>query len=175
MFWTYQDDERKAIDDFEQTPLDPGFNSLGGPVTAVGFTLADERLLNNNSSDYPGGFTKDTSFYHDTLGLRLDWNTPGTYTTELPVGQRDVSMYTHLTLRVAKKFSGAQAPGPGVNLFVNVLDGNGNSAMWDLRTDQFDPVPHPFEGSEIANQSLMERRAHPPAAIHHEQLRCRPE
>jgi hypothetical protein len=42
-----------------------------------------------------------------------------------------------------------------VNLLVNIEDGAGHKAMWDLRTDQFDVVPHPFEGSEVPNQSLM--------------------
>jgi hypothetical protein len=154
-FWTYQDDERKAVDDFEQMPLDANINRLSGAVTAPGFTLFEERLLNNGSSDYPAGPLKDTQFYHDTLGLKLAWAAPQTYTTLIPAPHRDVSMFTHLTLRVAKKVTGAQVVGPPLNLFVNIEDGAGNKALWDLRTDQFDVIPHPFEGSEIANQALM--------------------
>ena len=155
VFWTYQDDERKAIDDFEQTPLDKTVNRVGGAATAPGFTTFEERLLNSGSTDYPAGFPTDFQFFHDTLGLKLAWATPQTYTTLIPVGHRDVSMYTHLTLRIAKKATGAVVAGPGVNLLVNIEDGAGKKALWDLRTDQFDLIPHPFEGSENPNQALM--------------------
>lgn len=155
VFWTYQDDERKALDNFEQTPLNAASNRLGGAVTAPGFTVFEERLLNSGSSSYPGGFPTDFSFYHDTLGLKLAWIAPQTYTTVIPVGHRDVSMFTHLTLRVAKKATGPQVAGPGVNLFINIEDGAGKKALWDLRTDQFDIIPHPFEGSDNPNQALM--------------------
>jgi hypothetical protein len=154
-FWTYQDKERRAVDDFEQTPLDANTNRLGGSVTAPGFTLFAENLLNHDSSDYPAGFPADTRFYHDTLGLKLAWASPETYTTLLPAGQGDASMFTHLTLRVAKKAPLPPGAGPAVNLRVNIEDGAGKKALWDLRTDQFDTIPHPFEGSAAANQALM--------------------
>ncbi len=145
VYWNYQDDQRTAVDDFEQMPLNPATNSLGGPAAGAGFTTFEERLLSAGGSDYPMPLPPtDTSFYHDTLGLKLAWASPQTYTTELPAGSRDVSAFTHLTLRVAKKVTGAPAAGPPVNLWVNVEDGSGNSALWDLRTDQFDPIPHPF-------------------------------
>lgn len=144
VFWTYQDDERMAVDDFEQSPTDPSVNSLGGPVSAPGFTTFAERLLNFNGTDYTAPPPSDSSFFHDTLGLRLSWATPQTYTTELPAGARDVSAYSHLTLRLAKKVTGAPMAGPAVNLLVNVEDGSGSSALWDLRTDQFDVLPHPY-------------------------------
>lgn len=155
VFWTYQDDERLALDDFEQLPQNAAQNSLGGMVTAPGFGTFAERLLNHDSTDYGGGFMTDGQFYHDTLGLKLAWAAPQTYTTELPVGQGDVSQYSHLTLRAAKKVTGVPGPGPAVNLFVNVEDGDGDQTMWDLRTDQFDPIPHPYERSFPANQALL--------------------
>jgi hypothetical protein len=154
-FWTYQDSERRAVDNFEQTPLNAGTNTLGGMVTAPGFTLFAEQLLNADSTDYPSGFTSDPAFRHDTLGLRLTWSTPQTYTTLIPAGQRDVSMYTHLTMRVAKKVTGAPMSGPAVNLNVNLEDGAGKKALWDLRTDQFDVIPHPYQRSAVSNQAQM--------------------
>ena len=155
VYWTYQDADRKAADDFEQSPLDPATNRMGGSVTAPGFTTFAEQLFNNGSSVYPSGLPTDAAFYHDTRGLKLAWTSPQTYTTNIPVGQRDASMYTHMTLRVAKKVTGPQGTGPAVNLLINVEDGTGKKALWDLRTDQFDLVPHPFEGSGVANQALM--------------------
>jgi hypothetical protein len=156
VFWNYQDAERKAIDDFERIPVNATVNRVGGAVMAPGFTVFEERLLNHDSTIYPNGLPTDTQFYHDTLGLKLAWAAPQTYTTLIPVGHRDVSMYTHLTLRVAKKASGPPAPGPGVNLFLNIEDNMGRKALWgDLRSDQFDVIPHPFEGSSVANLAQM--------------------
>jgi hypothetical protein len=155
VFWSYQDENRKAVDNFEQTPLNAAVNTLNGAVTAPGFTAFEERLLNHDSTDYTGGFMADSSFYHDTLGVKLAWAAPQTYTTVIPAGQGDVSMYTHLTLRVAKKVTGAPTTGPGVNLFINIEDGNGKKALWDLRSDQFDIIPHPYQRSSSSNQSLL--------------------
>lgn len=154
-FWTYQDDERKAVDDFEQTLINPNQNSLTGLVTAPGFTTFEERLLNHDSSDYPGGLPTDSQFYHDTMGLKLAWASPQTYTTNIPAAHQDVSAYTHLILRVAKRVSGVPTSGPGVNLRVNIEDGDGDTALWDLHTDQFDVVPHPYQRNFSSNQSLM--------------------
>ena len=149
VYWTYQDGNRKAVDNFEQTPLNPAENTLIGTVTAPGFTTFEERLLNNNHSIYPPGFPMDPKFFHDTLGLKLAWAAPQTYTSNFPA--TDVTMYTHLTLRVAKRVSGAPTSGTPVNLMINIEDGDGDQAHWDLKTDQFDIVPHPYERSNLFN------------------------
>jgi len=147
VYWTYQDADRKAVDNFEQMPLNASQNTLTDTVTAPGFTTFEERLLNNGSTDYTGTLPKDTQFFHDTLGLKLAWSIPQTYTTHIPVGYRDVTMYTHLTLRAAKRVTGTPTSGPAVNLTVNIEDGGGDTAHWDLKTDQFDVIPHPYERS----------------------------
>lgn len=157
VYWTYQDKVRIAVDDFEQRPNNAAQNSLLGAVSGPAFTLLDEFHFNQSGSDYttaPPLPTQDSQFYHDTLGLKLTWVGPGTYETLLP-GGLDVSGFTHLTLRVAKKVSGAPTTGPDVNLFVNIEDGLMNGALWDLRTDQFDRIPHPFERSSSSNQALL--------------------
>jgi hypothetical protein len=160
VFWTYQDGERKAVDNFEQTPLNANQNSLGGSVSGIGFTTFAEMLLNNGSSDYPIGFSTDSQFFHDTLGMRLAWASPQTYTTSIPVAHRNVSAYSHLTFRVAKRVTGSPVVGSPINLLVNIQDGAGHTAMAALRTDQFDPIPHPYRRSggwcgSCSNQSLM--------------------
>jgi hypothetical protein len=116
--------------------------------------------LNNWGSDYPPGFTQDIVFFHDALGLKLSWASAQTYTTNIPVGHRDASMYTHLSFRVAKRVYGGPVPGTPINLFVNVEDGTGNTGEWDQRTDLFDIIPHPYErlrtsDSFYENKSLM--------------------
>jgi hypothetical protein len=164
IFWTYQDKERMAVDDFEQRPVDVAHNSLCDPVTLIcggtsntGFSTVAEAWFNRDSSDYtalPPLPPQDSAFYHDTLGLKLDWAAAGTYETNMP-GGLDVSGYTHLTFRAAKKVTGAVAAGPDVNLFVDVEDGSGTGAAWVFRTDQFDPIPHPYLRNWSSNQALL--------------------
>jgi hypothetical protein len=155
VYLTFQDEDRTAIDDFEQLPQNKNQNSVSGSVTAPGFTLFEENLLNHDGTDYPAGFTTDSYFYHDALGLKLGWSSPQTYTTNMPVGYRDVSMYTHLSFRVAKRVYGSVAPGSPIRLFVNIEDGTGNTGEWDQNTELFDVIPHPYERSSSSNQSLM--------------------
>ncbi len=157
VLWTYQDGNRNAIDNFEQQPLNATVNTVLGPVTAPGFATFEERLLNNNSSSYPPGPPVDSAFYHDTLGLKLSWAAPLLYETDIPAGPaRDVSMYTHLTLRVAKKdSSNPMAPGPDVSLTVNIEDGQGHTGVYWADVSNYQRIPHPFQGSRNANLALM--------------------
>ncbi len=166
VYWTYQDKERIAIDDFEQRPVDVAHNSLCDAVTLIcgttsdtGFSTVAEALFTNSLfwSDYtapPPLPPQDSAFYHDTLGLKLGWAAAATYETSM-LGGLDVSGYTHLSFRAAKKVTGAVAPEPGVNLYVDVEDGSGIRAAWVFRTDQFDPIPHPYLRNWSSNQALL--------------------
>lgn len=157
VYWTYQDKERLAVDNFEQRPPNVAQNSLLGATSNVGFASVAEALLNNGSSDYtapPPLPPQDSAFYHDTLGLKLSWVANGTYETNLP-GGLDVTPYTHLTFRAAKKVTGAVAAGPDVNLYIDIEDGAGTRAFWALRTDQLDPIPHPYLRNWSTNQALL--------------------
>lgn len=166
VYWTYQDKERIAVDDFEQRPVDVDHNSLCDETTPTpicgatsysGFSSVAEAWFNSDTSDYttpPALPPMDNSFYHDTLGVKLSWTAAATYETNLP-GGLDVSAYTHLSLRAAKKVTGAVTPGPSVNLMVDVEDGDGDSAHWPLRTDQLDPIPHPYLRDWASNQALL--------------------
>lgn len=161
IYWTYQDKERLAVDDFEQRPVDVANNSLSPPGanSNTGFSAVAEALFTSwiPSSDYtepPPLPPQDNAFYHATLGLKLSWVAAGTYETNLP-GGLDVSGYTHLSFRAAKKVVGAVAPGLDVNLYVDVEDGSGIRAAWVFRTDQFDPIPHPYLRSWSTNQALL--------------------
>lgn len=158
VFWTFQDPSRDAIDDFEQQPpQDPNFNTVNGMVAALGFTTFQEMLFNNgNTTWYNPAPPADTAFYHDTLGLKLAWPSPQTYTTDIPAGpHRNVSAYTHLTLRVAKKATGPQVVGPDVVLYVNIEDSMGHKAVVPVPTSNYGRIPHPFAGAKNPNQALM--------------------
>jgi hypothetical protein len=156
VFCTLQDADRKAIDNFEQMPLDATTNTLGGAVTAPGFSPFEERRLNHDGSSYAGSPLTDTSYYHDTIGVKLGWpGSPQTYTTLLPAGHRDISMYSHLTFRVGKKVLAAGGSGPDVSLLVQLTDSMGHTGMWPQRTDQFDRIPYPYPGMRAVFQFGM--------------------
>ncbi len=145
VYWTYQDAARLALDDFEQLPQNPNQNSQLGPVTNGGFSSFEEKLFNYYRSSYNPEPPSESWTYHDTLGIKLGWGANATYTTEFP-GGLDASGFSHLSLRAGKVIpnSNSETPGPDLNLRINVEDGAMNSATWDLHTDQFDPIPHPF-------------------------------
>lgn len=147
VYFAYQDGTRKAVDNFEQTPLNAATNTLGGSVTFPGFGTASEQLLNYGASDYTGTFTKDTKFFHDTLGMRLNWSTAQTYTTNLPAGQRNVSGFSHLTFRAAKRAASKRDAQTDLTLLVNIRDGAGRSATADLANTAYGRLPHPYRRS----------------------------
>jgi hypothetical protein len=157
VFWTYQDGDRNAIDNFEQQPLDVTTNTVLGLSINNGATLYEERLLNGGSSSYAPGLPLDASFKHDTLGLKMAWAGPIEYEINIPSGPaRNVSMYTHLTFRVAKKSATLPtAPGPDVTLYVNIEDSQGHTGVYTADVSNYQRVPHPFLGSRTANLALM--------------------
>lgn len=101
MYWSYQDPTRREVDNFDSGD-DRTTNSLGGPVTTSGgFTTFDEFEFKSSGPDL-----FNPSFRHFTHGLVLGWNSTQTYETTLPAGQRDVSGYRALALRVGQILDG---------------------------------------------------------------------
>lgn len=157
VFWTFQDGDRSAIDDFEQQPpFAPATNSVMGNVTAPGFTKFEERLLSCDGTWYVPAPANDWHFCHDTIGLKLGWGAGQTYTTNIPAGPaRDASAFSHLTFRAAKWATGVPTTGPDVTLFVNVEDNMGRQAAVAVQSSAFGRIPHPFAGSLSTNLSQM--------------------
>jgi hypothetical protein len=158
VFWTFQDGARNAIDNFEQQPpQDPTTNTVVGLVTAPGFGTFLERLLNAGSTSYSPAPPADFAFFHDTLGLKLAWASPQTYTTNIPPGPaRNVSMYTHLTLRAGKKTTVLPTvAGPDVVLYLQLQDGAGHTGVYLADTSNYQRIPHPFLGSSVANLATL--------------------
>lgn len=148
VFWTFQDGERKAADNFEQAGMAAGTNTLMGTNAAPGFGTFEERRLNHDGSSYPGSPLTDNNLYHDTIGLKLAWAAPQTYTIDIPAGSRDFSAYTHLTFRIAKK-AATLGTGPDINFDIQLEDGAGHTGLWPFRTDQYDRIPHAYENPRI--------------------------
>jgi hypothetical protein len=146
VYWTYQDENRVALDDFERLPLDKTQNTLMGMNSAPGFTQWDAKHLFEDfgtPSTHPGGLPQDNAFHGDTIGLELTWASPQTYTALLPPGKRDVSAYTYLTFRAAKRPPDPLMAGSNINLNVQVQDAMMHTGTYVIRSDSFDRIPHP--------------------------------
>jgi hypothetical protein len=101
MYWSYQDPRRREVDSFDSGD-DRTTNALGGAVTTSGgFTTFDEFELKSSGPDL-----FNASFRHFTHGLVLGWSSTQTYETTLPAGQRDVSEYRALSLRMGQILDG---------------------------------------------------------------------
>jgi len=147
VFLTFQDGERTTIDNFEQPGMVATSNTVAGTNAAPGFGTFEERRLNHDGSIYPGNPPTDNFFYHDTIGLKLAWAAPQTYTVNIPGGAGNFTAFSHLTLRIAKKAS-VNGTGPDINVNVQLEDSLGHTALWPLRSDQFDRIPHAYEDPE---------------------------
>src|SRR5262249_22305919 len=104
---------------------------------------------------------------------KLAWAAPQTYTTNIPSAHRNVSQYKYLAIRAAKKVSGPPTAGPGVALFINIEDGAGRAGLVAARSDEFDPIPHPYQRSggvvwELLESGPAEGRADPATVLHQE-------
>ncbi len=141
MYWTYQDPVRLEVDNFD-TGDNPSTNSLGGAVTTSGgFTTFDEYEFKSGGADL-----FNSSFYHFTHGLVLGYNSDQTYETVLPVGQRNVSGYRVLSMRVSQILDGGilnpvDAPR---TLRVTLRTASGTVANVDFDVTGVQSVPYPY-------------------------------
>jgi hypothetical protein len=158
IYWAYQDVNPMVVDNFEQSPEKQ--NQLGGQNIGENTSLFDEQLFHRRegiSSYYkgpsPSGISKiDTDFFHDTKGLRLDWQVSDdevTYRTQIPVAQ-DVSGYSVLNFRIAsKEMAISQSYQESLNLAVTLISqiqDNGQMVTKSSRvqTNQFQRIPYRY-------------------------------
>jgi hypothetical protein len=141
MYWAHQHPQRREVDNFDDGN-GPMQNSLGGSVTASGaMAVFDEFEFR------PSGTTFDGSFRGDTNGLVLAWDNDRLYTTTLPPGQRNVSSFRALSLRVSQLLSQA-ARNPldePKTLRITLSTGSGTVANTDFDVADVQTVPYPYE------------------------------
>lgn len=141
-YWTFQHPERREVDSFDAGD-NPATNSLGGAVTTSGaFTTFDEFEFKSFGPDL-----FNSSFFHFTHGLVLGWNTARTYETALPPGQRNVSPYRALALRVSQIIDGGalnplDSPRP---FRVSLRTGSGVVANVGFDVTGVQSVPYPYK------------------------------
>ncbi|HHZ87729.1 MAG TPA: hypothetical protein EYM99_09625 [Alphaproteobacteria bacterium] len=164
IFWTFQDGDPLTLDDFEQLPIDISSNTIGGTNNANGFSNVEEcefETGGNGAADrvFSSCFAP-LPWLHENIyecggwvdqqvgaGLSLTSNGSGVYSTSIPTEYRDVSGFAVLSIRAARRT--LQYPPPPyseripTNLRINIEDGQGNTALRDLRSDQYGVIPYP--------------------------------
>ncbi len=125
-----------TFDDFEQTPANPGRNTLGGTNLFAGLVGATEKTLNSAAA---------SSYYHKTKGLTGSWNGPAQFEANI-AADLDVVGYPFLSVDVLQRYNVASNPfGQPQRFRITLVDANGNSATRD-NTDVA-PWPYPFTTS----------------------------
>ncbi len=168
VYWSFQDAGRKVVDSFEDIETRPLFSTPPGAfINHTGFSRFEQcsplwwgfqvptgglfYSLTNCFGDplLSNDFTNFGHIAHRTGGLALAWDNPNTLTIDYPIENAiDIRTYKYLSFRATKR--SANIPGEStapINLFVNIEDINGNTAIWDLRSDQYGLIPHPFQRS----------------------------
>lgn len=143
MAFQYRHTQRRAVDEFEgpHAAGDWQASTLGGTVAETGLPASPvETQL------YP----QDNQSPHDTGGLRLRWDSAGDQLAfDLPVGQRDVTPFSHLSVRMGKVVGSASNPAGPQNLRIGLRDGSGNERL--IRASAFGGIPEIAVANEPAN------------------------
>ena len=139
----YRNPTRRTLDEFEGSHAagDWQTSTIGGALVQSGLPADPiETQL------YP----QDNQSPHDTGGLRVAWNTSGDQLDfDIPAGQRNVSAFTHVQVRLAKVVNSASNPAGAQNLRIGLRDGAGNERL--IRASSFGGVPESAAGNEAGN------------------------
>ena len=159
----YEDATVRTIDDFEgaHTPTSWETSTIGGTVTRSGLaSTPQEDLL---AEIVPGS-------PHATAGLRAAWDpSGGALQWAVPAGQRDVSGFAALSLRIGQVIETAANPlGQAQDLRVTLTDGGGNSRS--IRTSKFGELPYPEVQQYAGNMMSQMRTIRIP--LHAYTIRC---
>lgn len=144
IYFQYRDTQRRVVDNFEET-----HTATSWQTSTIGDTVAQTGLPANPTETqlYP----QDNQSPHDTGGLRLVWNSSGDEVDfVIPPGQRDVSTFSVLSVRVGQVVNSPSNP-PGIQNFRLALrDGSGNE-RW-IRVGAFGTVPQPAAANVAGNK-----------------------
>lgn len=148
-YWSFEDADRLDVDNFEDKPADPTKNSLGGTVTV---NPAPVKYL--ESPMLPGSY--DGSFYQQTNGLIVGWNTTTTYESDIPAANQDVSGWSHIHIRATQIYDNLTLnKGGNQSFIVNIVDANGVSQSVDVSTEAFAPIPVSYRNPIGGRKSML--------------------
>lgn len=139
----YRHPARRTVDQFEgpHAAGDWQTSTIGGALVQSGLPADPvETQL------YP----QDNQSPHDTGGLRLTWNSTGDQLAlDIPAGQRDVTGFSHLQVRLGKVVNSASNPAGAQNLRIGLRDGAGSERL--IRASAFGGVLESAAGNEAGN------------------------
>jgi len=133
LFTQYQATGTRVVDNFEGA-VNWQVSTINGTVSAVGLPMnPDEGKLRILDAHSP----------HDSQGLKVRWNnTTDGLEFSIPAGQRDVSGFTHVSVRIAQKDGSAFNPANmDQNLRLALKDGANNERA--VRVSSFFRIPYP--------------------------------
>jgi hypothetical protein len=143
MAFQYRNTTRRTVDQFEgpHAPSDWQTSTIGDAATQSGLPADPvETQL----------FPQDNQSPHDTGGLRLAWDHIGDQLVfDLPAGQRNVTGFTHLSIRLGKVVNSVSNPSGQQNLRVGLRDGGGNERL--IRTSAFGGIADIAQANEVGN------------------------
>ena len=143
MAFQFRSTTRRAVDEFEgpHGPNDWQTSTIGGAATQTGLPAnPTETQL----------FPQDNQSPHDTGGLRLAWDTVGDQLVfDIPPGQRNVTTFNCVQVRLGKVVNSASNPAGPQNLRVGLRDGAGNERL--VRASAFGGVPEVAVANEVGN------------------------
>ena len=149
VYWSYESKDHVAVDDFEQTPANKNLNTLGGANTT-----SVTPLTWNEYKLAPGNY--DNSFYQDTRGVIVGWDTQTDYVAEIPDANRDVSGYGYLAVRTAQIWDNKTLNTGGSQRFlVNLEDSDGRHAAVDVDSRGFAPIPVGYNNPISGIKSML--------------------
>jgi hypothetical protein len=133
----YSGASRREVDAFEgaHSPTSWQTSTIGGGVS-------DDATLPLQPTE-DNLWLVDAHSPHSTAGLLCQWNAPADHLRfDLPAGQRNVTGFQVISLRVTQKDGSAANPaGMAQDLYVTLKSGNGNSRS--IRAAAFDEIPYP--------------------------------
>lgn len=133
VFMQYQETGTRTVDKFDGV-INWQASTIGGTVTAIGLPINPEedklRILDNHSP-------------HDSKGLKIQWdNNTDVVEFSIPAAQKDISGFTHLSIRITQKDGSGQNPvNLDQNLRINLKDGSNNERA--VRVSPFYRIPFP--------------------------------
>lgn len=140
----YRDTQRQVVDTFEGA-----HTATSWQTSTAGDAVAQAGLPANpvETQLYP----QDNQSPHDTGGLRLAWDSNGDELTfAVPAGQRNVSGFGCVSVRVGQVVNSASNPPGSQNCRVALRDGAGNE-RW-IRVAAFGAIPQPAEANQVGNK-----------------------
>ena len=142
LFMQYQKSGAKVVDEFEGA-INWESSTINGDVDQFGLP-----------SDPVEGVlrTVDPHSPHDTQGMKIIWNnTSGSVTFSIPAAHKNVSAFTHVSIRISQvNGSNSNPANLKQNLRIALKDGSNNERA--IRAGSFAIIPFPDQRPEVATR-----------------------